>query len=1138
MKHKIFENVRKLAAISLAVSSLLFASCGDVETDENTASFKNGQKVAVKIELAETARSAYPTIVRDEFLSLELRCDGKVIESWANDIEQNLSASQMMAFATVLLDVGEHEFVLTGKLDGGSIYKDTIKKTIAEGSVLSFKLALASLSESGTGNLSFTIFYPQDTNANKIIATRYPSEDGKTFDKSMGVKLAERTGAYSWASWTYSYLENAYPNNCKNIPAGLYVVVFDFYGGEKSDALIGSYESSIGIVKNKTTQLTETVTSYNKTYTITFNLNGGKIDKNEEFTQGYSLLSDVVLPEPAKEGLDFGGWFESENLNGTALDGWEAHSRVGDIELHAKWNYTVSFDKNAPEGAEVSGSVQSVSGTEGKAVVLTKNNFALEGYLFKGWNTVASPTEDEPGVLYEDCASFVGTAHTTLYAQWIERTAENIAVTFRANGGSLVDVQEIPSGTALTEPSTTRKGYEFVGWFTTEDFAEGTSVDFESFKPTKDTTLYAKWNPKVYNIEYFDYVAGSTDTKLSGDHETDYAQTHTHGTYTPLDTPTKTNFAFTGWHVLSENGELSEAIETLSGDDYTDDIKLYATWDQVYYFVTDYDSLTSAISSIEASNKAFDYTISVSGSIVGTTTIPETLTEPKSLTIYGKNNEADMLDGNAQGSVLTINTKVPVTLKNIAITNGTARDLAGGIHVNNKDTVVTLEEGTLIKDCINTSGRGGIDIRAGLVIMNEGAAITNNEASSGGAVSISSSNAKFIMNGGEIIGNKCQSYYGGNISNYGTFIMNGGKILSCTASYGGAVYINGSAAVFTMNGGEIQNCRATVYGGAVYMESGATFNMNGGKITACSSGNNGGSVYISGANSKFNMDGGTIENTKTGGAVYVNGGKFNISGSARIPQNEAETNFVIGYPTVTDVLTAESPVATVKRTLSEGYIVLAAGGDVTLTKEIKNQFAYFIDPDDTYWNIVIEGNYAYLRRPVYKITYKEQGGGEFQKTLLDENAPFTHTYGTKTTLPVPEREDYLFLGWYLDEPCESVRYKTLEAKDYTDDITVYAKWAKEQVLIKVISEDISVTESEGEEAGTIKLTPQTGYSEYTWSIDGEDAVDVIDGASVSDSDLSLTFAKSKLMTGRAYQIVLTAKNNNGKKFMTVISISK
>jgi uncharacterized repeat protein (TIGR02543 family) len=67
-----------------------------------------------------------------------------------------------------------------------------------------------------------------------------------------------------------------------------------------------------------------------------------------------SATLPITLPTPTWTGYDFGGWFDSVNLTGTAVTTIPVGS-TGDKEFWAKWTaipkYTVMFD--AQGGSEV-----------------------------------------------------------------------------------------------------------------------------------------------------------------------------------------------------------------------------------------------------------------------------------------------------------------------------------------------------------------------------------------------------------------------------------------------------------------------------------------------------------------------------------------------------------------------------------------------------------------------------------------------------------------------------------------------------------------------------------------------------------------------------------------------------------------
>ena len=110
-----------------------------------------------------------------------------------------------------------------------------------------------------------------------------------------------------------------------------------------------------------------------------------------------------------------------------------------------------------------------------------------------------------------------------------------------------------------------------------------------------------------------------------------------------------------------------------------------------------------------------DYTIWISGVHTGPFTIQDETSPAKpvnaqSLTISGvTGNTSDSLKGGSSGSVLTVDTAVPVTITNLKITGGNA-DTGGGINIT-KGTV-TLSTGALIADNSVTTSGGAIYVSA------------------------------------------------------------------------------------------------------------------------------------------------------------------------------------------------------------------------------------------------------------------------------------------------------------------------------------------------------------------------------------------------------------------------------------------
>ena len=91
------------------------------------------------------------------------------------------------------------------------------------------------------------------------------------------------------------------------------------------------------------------------------------------------------------------------------------------IEPHYITN--LSFDGNGNDGGET---IEGMTIIAGETITLPENTYTKEGYNFIGWNTVAEPTEQDPGEAYADQAEYTAvegeTKDVTLYAQWEEAT--------------------------------------------------------------------------------------------------------------------------------------------------------------------------------------------------------------------------------------------------------------------------------------------------------------------------------------------------------------------------------------------------------------------------------------------------------------------------------------------------------------------------------------------------------------------------------------------------------------------------------------------------------------------------------------------------------------------------------------------
>ena len=90
--------------------------------------------------------------------------------------------------------------------------------------------------------------------------------------------------------------------------------------------------------------------------------------------------------------------------------------------------------------------------------------------------------------------------------------------------------------------------------------------------------------------------------------------------------------------------------------------------------------------------------------------------------------------------------------------------------------------------------------------------------------------------------------------------------------------------------------------------------------------------------------------------------------------------------------------------------------------------------------------YAHWAVDVYDIIYKDGGNTDFSGDH-ESGYPTTHTYGSSTTLNDATKTGYTFGGWYDNSSCTGDEVETLGSTDYTDDITLYAKWTAKVITL-------------------------------------------------------------------------------------------
>lgn len=216
--------------------------------------------------------------------------------------------------------------------------------------------------------------------------------------------------------------------------------------------------------------------------------------------------------------------------------------------------YTVTFDL----GNNLVGETKEV---EKNGLVTKPADPTKEGYKFEGWYY--------NGVLFDFSTEI--TSDIKLEAKWSSTSTEKWTVDFDSNGGSTVGSVTVTDGDAIeAEPTTTKEGYKFVGWY-----LDGKLFDFDTII-TKNITLTAKWEKETNNevskpekpvtVTYkvsFDSNGGSTVKSQTVNKNFTAKE--------PTD-PTRSGYTFLGWYNGTKKFDFSTKI--------TSNITLKAKWEK------------------------------------------------------------------------------------------------------------------------------------------------------------------------------------------------------------------------------------------------------------------------------------------------------------------------------------------------------------------------------------------------------------------------------------------------------------------------------------------------------------------------------------------------------------------------------
>ena len=318
------------------------------------------------------------------------------------------------------------------------------------------------------------------------------------------------------------------------------------------------------------------VTRSTKSYTHTFNANGGGTVNPATITKAYNTALGT-LPTVSRTGYTFVGWFDTSAASG-GTQATTTTKVTGTKTWYARWSinsYTFTFDKNGGNTPSATTITKEYNTAVGTLPTCTRSADNTYTYAFAGW----FDTSASSGGTQLTTTTKV-TSNKTWYARWTP-TYKNYTVTWDGNGGTpSKSSSSFHYNNALgTLPTATRTGYTFKGWSTSKT---GTVNVSTTTKVTANVTYYAIWSINSYTFT-FDKNGGNTPsaTTITKEYNTAVGTLPTctrsaDNTYT---------YAFAGWFDTSASSGGTQLTTTTK---VTSNKTWYARWTPTYknYTVT------------------------------------------------------------------------------------------------------------------------------------------------------------------------------------------------------------------------------------------------------------------------------------------------------------------------------------------------------------------------------------------------------------------------------------------------------------------------------------------------------------------------------------------------------------------------
>ena len=557
---------------------------------------RNPEIVRTNLFSIDKSNSTLYCIVDNKRSILELSKEIEVSKNCKWGIYEDLAGTKEIESKTVNLKLGDNKFyiIIENSFDEKKVYTVTIRRK--------FEYTITFNSMGGSVVLN------QAVSEGSYIEPKIPTKKGYTFkgwyyngelfDFNTNSIKTDMEFVAEWEIVNYKIKYEIYDlsiDNSLNVKSfTINTETFSILDVSKKGYTFGGwYDNENFNIANRITKIEKgtatDITLYAKwdiiTYTITYNNQFGDIDNSANKTT-YTINTDSFnIYDISRKGYTFEGWYDDDNFEtANKVEKVEKES-TKNIVLYAKWKihtYNIIYTTYDPA---VDNSLNQ------KIYTIETDTFNLfdvskDGYTFGGWYN----SEDFKTAIKISQIEKGSTETIYLFAKWDIITFEINYLTYHNDVNNSMNKTSFTINTETFDIlDVSKKGYEFLGWFDSENFETANKVEKVEKGTKRHLTLYANWKPIVYTITYIiDDL--SIDNSLN---ITSY--TITSDTF-ELHNLNKAGYRFKGWYDgedIDKSNKITE-IEKGSTQNYT----LYAKWEIITYtikYVKYYDDVENSI---------------------------------------------------------------------------------------------------------------------------------------------------------------------------------------------------------------------------------------------------------------------------------------------------------------------------------------------------------------------------------------------------------------------------------------------------------------------------------------------------------------------------------------------------------------